>query len=170
MMPCHRDPKSVLCESPCNGNLQCCSKQCKSSCGECQLLNTGGSTRATRLHHQPHPCERLLYCQHKCGIACSNEHKCNIKCKEPCRQQCTHHRCPKPCSEACAPCMEPCVWSCPHFACPVLCGSVSTGGALALRDRTDDLLCQICARLPCDEPCVKKLPCGHRCPSGLLLP
>ncbi|KAH9887903.1 hypothetical protein C8Q73DRAFT_808008 [Cubamyces lactineus] len=146
MMPCHRDPGSVLCESLCKGNLQCCSKQCKSSCGSCQTLNTRGDTRVKRLHHQPHPCERLLYCQHKCGIACSSEHECNIKCKEPCRQQCVHHRCPKPCSEPCAPCMEPCVWSCPHFVCPVLCGS-------------------ICARLPCDEPCGKKLPCGHRCPS-----
>jgi hypothetical protein len=28
---------------------------------------------------------------------------------------------------------------------------------------------QICARLPCDEPCTKELECGHPCPSSELL-
>ncbi|KAI0628064.1 hypothetical protein C8Q77DRAFT_1068619 [Trametes polyzona] len=150
MMPCHQDPARFACREPCSGPLQCCSKSCKASCGDCQKLNphappaTGG--RIARANHRSHPCERPMYCQHNCGLPCSREHECNTKCQGPCRQQCTHHRCPKPCSEPCAPCMEPCPWSCPHFSCPVLCGS-------------------ICSRLPCDEPCTKVLACGHACPS-----
>ncbi|KAI0667327.1 hypothetical protein C8Q78DRAFT_404096 [Trametes maxima] len=149
-VPCYRDPASVKCRERCSGALECCSKSCKASCSDCQALNpavaNAGKSKTVRVHHATHPCERPLYCGHKCGLACSREHECATKCKGDCRQQCVHHRCPKPCSEPCAPCMEPCTWSCPHFSCPVLCGS-------------------ICCRLPCDEPCANTLACGHACPS-----
>ncbi|KAI0353983.1 hypothetical protein OH77DRAFT_1426841 [Trametes cingulata] len=150
MVACHRDPASVQCSETCAGTLQCCSKTCKAKCGQCQAVNIQSpmmkSQKVARARHVSHPCERPLYCEHRCGLPCSQEHQCNTKCKNPCRQQCAHHRCPKPCSEPCAPCMEPCIWSCAHMSCPVLCGS-------------------ICSRLPCDEPCEKKLQCGHLCPS-----
>ncbi|KAH9848820.1 hypothetical protein C2E23DRAFT_738850 [Lenzites betulinus] len=153
-VPCHLDPAKVSCKEQCAGKLQCCTKRCKAACGECQRETSSHEPDATkakgskiaRIRHVTHPCERPMYCQHNCGLPCSSEHECNTKCKEPCRQQCVHHRCPKPCSDPCAPCMEPCVWSCAHFSCPVLCGS-------------------ICSRLPCDEPCTTMLKCGHRCPS-----
>lgn len=172
MMPCHRDPATVSCREPCTGALECCSKSCKASCGDCQALNLeaewGQGGKIVRTHHVPHPCERPMYCQHNCGLPCSREHECNTKCKAPCRQQCVHHSCPKPCSEPCAPCMEPCIWSCAHFSCPVLCGSVSCICSVDADRRPADAFClfQICSRLPCDEPCTKKLRCGHTCPSG----
>ncbi|KAI8974770.1 hypothetical protein BD414DRAFT_424028 [Trametes punicea] len=149
MIACHRDPTTITCKAPCKGVMECCSKLCKASCGDCQALNTPqliGGNKITRTHHASHPCQRLLYCQHECGLPCSQEHECNTKCNGPCRQQCEHHHCPKPCAEPCAPCMEPCNWSCPHFSCSVPCGS-------------------ICSRLPCDEPCSRMLSCGHSCSS-----
>ncbi|KAI0375984.1 hypothetical protein BV20DRAFT_31266 [Pilatotrama ljubarskyi] len=150
MIACYRDPVSVRCREPCSGALECCSKTCKATCGDCQGVNVESprtkSNKVTRVHHVSHPCERPLYCEHRCSLPCSRDHECNTRCKETCRQQCAHHSCPKPCSEPCAPCMQPCVWSCAHFSCPVLCGS-------------------ICSRLPCDEPCEKMLQCGHPCPS-----
>ncbi|RPD60417.1 hypothetical protein L226DRAFT_469457 [Lentinus tigrinus ALCF2SS1-7] len=152
-MACHQDPSTVWCQEPCGGTLQCCTKMCKSSCGNCRSLTNQKSPdvaskgKVVRTQHGGHPCERLLYCEHKCGLQChSKDAECNTSCRERCRQQCTHHKCPKPCSEPCAPCMEPCPWMCAHASCPTLCGS-------------------ICSRLPCDEPCANVLECGHACPS-----
>ncbi|KXN82337.1 NFX1-type zinc finger-containing protein 1 [Leucoagaricus sp. SymC.cos] len=149
---CHRDPSSVRCLEPCGQPLQCCTKTCKSACSSCRSLtihHTASQTtgRIARSHHTAHPCERMLYCEHKCGLDCHpKDQNCNPSCQQTCRQQCVHHKCPKPCSEPCSPCMEPCTWSCAHLSCPVLCGS-------------------ICSRLPCDEPCEKTLKCRHPCPS-----
>ncbi|TBU41804.1 hypothetical protein BD309DRAFT_964525 [Dichomitus squalens] len=150
IVACHEDPANAWCSEPCGGKLQCCSRTCKASCSDCRSLTVQRTQPAvgkmSRTYHIGHPCERLLYCQHQCGLDCAREHQCNTKCSQTCRQQCVHHKCAKPCSEPCAPCMEPCQWSCPHFTCPVLCGS-------------------ICSRLPCDEPCMNLLKCGHLCPS-----
>ncbi|KAH9934853.1 uncharacterized protein B0H18DRAFT_489837 [Fomitopsis serialis] len=148
---CFKDPGTVSCSKPCGGALSCCSKTCKSACSDCQKLALGASAvnpaaKIVRTQHKPHPCDRPLYCQHPCGLDCSQDHHCNSKCKQACRQECIHHKCPKSCSEPCAPCMEPCPWSCAHQSCPVACGS-------------------ICSRLPCDEPCRNQLSCGHPCPS-----
>ena len=129
---CHEDPSTVFCLEPCGGALQCCTKTCKSSCASCRVLTNQQTPevppqgKIVRTHHGGHPCERLLYCEHKCGLQChSKDQECNASCREPCRQQCAHHKCTKPCSEPCAPCMEPCSWICAHASCPVLCGSVS---------------------------------------------
>ena len=171
VMPCHQDPETFHCTEPCRGVLSCCSRTCKAVCSECQKVtierteSTVPTGKITRTSHRTHPCERMLYCQHKCGLACSQDHECNTACSEKCRQQCSHNRCTQPCHVACAPCMEPCMWQCEHAACPVLCGSVWSvssfkGGISRLRSW------QICSRLPCDEPCKKILECGHPCPSG----
>ncbi|GBE80241.1 hypothetical protein SCP_0214510 [Sparassis crispa] len=149
---CSQDTTLVQCKEPCGGTLQCCSKTCKSTCNDCQRATAGAAftvrstNRINRTSHVAHPCERLLNCQHRCGLDCSQDHHCNTKCSHECRQRCIHHECPKLCSAPCAPCMEPCIWRCAHQTCPVLCGS-------------------ICTRLPCDEPCTETLECGHPCPS-----
>ena len=128
IMPCHKDPDSVRCHEPCRGALSCCSRTCKAHCGDCQTITRqtmeNAPRKISRIHHQAHLCERTLYCQHKCGLACSQDHQCNSTCKEKCRQQCSHNHCKQPCSVPCAPCMEPCMWQCEHASCPVLCGSV----------------------------------------------
>lgn len=129
-MSCCQDGSSIRCKELCGEALTCCSKTCKSACSDCQAATVGPAlsatkTRIARTAHISHPCDRLLYCQHQCGLPCSQDHHCNLRCDKPCRQQCIHYKCPKPCSEPCAPCMEPCPWMCAHHACPVVCGSVS---------------------------------------------
>ncbi|KAI0956522.1 hypothetical protein AcW1_005178 [Taiwanofungus camphoratus] len=149
ILPCCQSPASFQCKEPCGGALSCCSKTCKSRCSDCQKASGGMSSIISlvqRTAHITHPCDRSLYCEHPCGLDCSQDHHCNDNCKQKCRQLCSHHECPKPCSEPCAPCMEPCTWICAHQSCPVVCGS-------------------ICSRLPCDEPCSNLLPCGHPCSS-----
>ncbi|KAI0043384.1 hypothetical protein FA95DRAFT_405685 [Auriscalpium vulgare] len=148
---CSKDPASIRCQAVCGGMMACCSRACKSRCHDCQKVTSEARGEdighpLQRTHHQGHPCERVLKCQHLCGLNCSEDHQCNSKCLKACRQRCTHQGCSKPCWEPCPPCMEPCGWICPHEQCPVLCGS-------------------ICSRLPCDEPCEKPLACGHPCPS-----
>lgn len=129
---CSEDPATVVCTSVCSGQLGCCARPCRSKCSECQGITKAAMAtdapvtgRIPRSHHRSHPCERLLYCQHLCGLACSKNHECNTKCSQKCRQTCSHSSCPAPCWKPCAPCMEPCEWICQHFSCSVLCGSVS---------------------------------------------
>ena len=138
-MPCSVDPASVACSAPCQGALQCCGKTCKSTCSAClsTTLPDGPDVegQVLRTLHVSHPCERILKCQHLCGLSCHpGDESCNPKCKEECRQQCVHHWCPLPCSNPCAPCMEPCPWTCPHEACPVLCGSVRGSTNVQIRE------------------------------------
>ena len=130
MMGCYRDPSTVQCSEIRAEPLDCCTRLCRSTCSQCQSLTSQNedflsSGRILRRHHAAHPCERLLYCEHKCNLKChSKDQYCNASCQQACRQQCVYHKCPKPCSEPCSPCMEPCIWSCVHMACPVVCGSV----------------------------------------------
>ncbi|KAH9987465.1 AAA domain-containing protein [Russula compacta] len=149
-MACGRDPATFTCKEVCGGLTTCCSRLCTSRCHECQKVTKekipGTSRPFIRAHHRDHACQRLLKCQHLCGLPCSPDHSCNPKCPQACRQRCGHRKCEKPCWEPCPPCMEPCEWHCPHHSCPVVCGSP-------------------CSRLPCDYPCKQKLTCGHECPS-----
>jgi hypothetical protein len=132
LVACSEDLRQVQCNALCGGSMQCCSRTCRSQCWKCQMATQKasgrqpGSTiiRFDRTQHEPHSCERVLVCQHTCGVSCNQEHRCNTQCQKPCRQQCVHHKCPKPCSVPCPPCMEPCPWACPHAICPVVCGSV----------------------------------------------
>lgn len=175
-VPCHQDPSTVWCLEPCAQPLQCCTKTCKSTCSSCRSLTIDHTSprktgRIVRSHHAAHPCERMRYCGHKCGLDCHPKgQNCNPLCRQTCRQRCVHHKCPKICSEPCSPCMEPCTWSCAHQSCPVLCGSVrETPVVLMLKPTNQSTIRghgQICSRLPCDEPCKKSLKCGHPCPSG----
>ena len=87
------------------------------------------------------PCGRFLVCSHRCKAPCCEP--CP-PCTRPCQRSCIHKRCRKKCSEECEPCMLPCASSCTHFQCNNLCH-------------------EICNRPLCNEPCQKKLRCGHSC-------
>ncbi|KAF9780977.1 hypothetical protein BJ322DRAFT_1011491 [Thelephora terrestris] len=148
---CYQDPASVSCTELCEQQMDCCPKICKGRCGECQSRSLTAeevpSGPIQRVNHAEHPCERVLYCQHRCGRPCHpKDQGCNNQCKRSCLQRCTHHKCRQPCFTPCDPCLKTCPWSCGHHECPVACGSV-------------------CARLPCDEPCAELLECDHPCPS-----
>ncbi|KAF8265012.1 hypothetical protein EI94DRAFT_1737067 [Lactarius quietus] len=92
-MACGKDPTYFECREVCRANTTCCGRTCKARCHD--ALPRG------RTHHQSHPCERMLKCQHFCGLPCSSDHSCNPKCSE------------SDCWEPCPPCMEPCDWRCP---------------------------------------------------------
>ena len=130
IMACGKDPASFTCKEVCGGMTTCCSRKCMSRCHECRTITkektTARSLPLVRSHHRDHACQRLLKCQHLCGLPCSSDHSCNPKCSQVCRQRCSHRQCKKPCWEPCPPCMEPCEWRCPHHSCPVVCGSVSS--------------------------------------------
>ena len=128
-VPCCKDPASAVCAELCDQPMGCCSQNCKGKCGDCQKQNLdidkdrSGSIK--RVNHTVHPCERALYCQHLCGLSCHPKDRgCNNECRQPCRQRCIHHECPKYCFFTCAPCLEACPWKCAHHDCPVACGSV----------------------------------------------
>ncbi|KAI0047489.1 hypothetical protein FA95DRAFT_1582635 [Auriscalpium vulgare] len=86
MIPCHEDVDTARCTRPCGGILSCCSRECKSSCYECQdetnrsAIPTHEDQGQTR--HLKHHCERVL---------------------EACSQKCGHRVCAKYCSELCPP-------------------------------------------------------------------
>ena len=118
-VPCHQDPRKAVCQELCGGTMLCCSRSCRSKCSDCQQVTKPSLPHnfvgiIARTSHVEHPCERLLYCQHNCGLACSQNHDCNSMCAEQCRQTCSHHACTLPCWQPCPPCMEPCDWTCAH--------------------------------------------------------
>uniref|UniRef100_A0A8C0BC21 Zinc finger NFX1-type containing 1 n=1 Tax=Buteo japonicus TaxID=224669 RepID=A0A8C0BC21_9AVES len=96
------------------------------------------------------PCEFRLSCGHVCTRACHPydiEHK-EYQCLKPCQKVlCADgHRCPRSCYEPCGPCMvivEKTISKCGHLQ-MVPCFTPDS-----------EFLCQ--------EPCQKKLNCGHAC-------
>ncbi|XP_030319243.1 NFX1-type zinc finger-containing protein 1 isoform X1 [Calypte anna] len=96
------------------------------------------------------PCEFRLSCGHVCMRAChpyDTEHK-EYQCLKPCQKVlCADgHRCPRSCFEPCGPCMvivEKTISKCGHLH-MVPCSTPDS-----------EFLCQ--------EPCQKKLNCGHTC-------
>ncbi|CAF2465989.1 unnamed protein product [Rotaria sp. Silwood2] len=110
-----------------------CKHKCTGTCGSCY---TG------RLHIPcQQKCERSLICSHVCKATCAAN--CP-PCLRNCETRCVHSRCKKKCGELCTPCKEPCAYKCKHLACTRLCS-------------------EPCNRGPCNEPCDKKLTCGHDC-------
>ena len=110
-----------------------CLHRCRGTCGKC---------KQGRLHVKcSYACTRLLVCSHLCNEPCTSE--CP-PCRKKCENCCTHSACKRKCGELCTPCMEPCQWRCKHFKCRKKCS-------------------EICDRCRCNEPCLKKLKCGHRC-------
>ncbi|NXV98239.1 ZNFX1 protein, partial [Calonectris borealis] len=101
----------------------------------------GGCTR---------PCEFRLSCGHVCTRAChpyDTQHK-EYQCLKPCQKVlCADgHRCPQSCCEPCGPCMvivEKTIFKCGHLQ------------MMPCSTPDSEFLCQ--------EPCQKKLNCGHTC-------
>ncbi|KAL7565937.1 hypothetical protein ACA910_008397 [Epithemia clementina (nom. ined.)] len=113
-----------------------CDHPCQKRCGSC------GSG-----HDCKKPCERTLFCGHRCLTKCHVPDRCPPCPNGQCGNRCAHSSCPKSCKEVCASCVEPCDWECKHRGkCMLVCGAP-------------------CNRLPCNERCHKTLACGHRCPS-----
>ncbi|NWQ80530.1 ZNFX1 protein, partial [Columbina picui] len=96
------------------------------------------------------PCEFRLSCGHVCTRAChpyDSQHK-EYQCLKPCQKVlCADgHRCPRSCYEPCGPCMvrvKKTISKCGHLQ-MVPCSTPDS-----------EFLCQ--------EPCQKKLNCGHAC-------
>ena len=185
MLPCNLTPTSVLCTKQCQKSLPCghfcqalCSEPCSPKCYvnvkkslpcghlakvECYLkpedvmcsvrcdtllqclhscVGTCGRCHQGRLHiHCDSKCGRTLVCGHTCTFPCPAECR---PCLQKCKNFCPHSKCPKNCYEPCDPCAEPCEWNCIHLRCTKKCG-------------------ELCNRPPCNEPCLKRLPCGHHC-------
>ena len=119
-----------------------CKKPCKTklSCGH-ECLGTCGKCINGTCHI---PCQKLcekgLICGHRCQEVCSLE----CMCKQKCPNICSHGYCAKKCCEKCVDCVEKCVIGCEHRKCEKLCY-------------------ELCDIGRCNEPCKKKLKCGHNC-------
>ena len=119
-----------------------CRKPCKAklSCGH-ECLGTCGKCMNGTCHI---PCQRLcdkgLICGHRCKEVCSLE----CMCKQKCPNVCSHGYCAKICCEKCVDCVEDCEIHCEHRSCKKKCYELCNIGR-------------------CNEPCKKKLNCGHNC-------
>ncbi|CAF4369011.1 unnamed protein product [Rotaria sp. Silwood2] len=110
-----------------------CKHKCTGKCGDCH---------AGQLHVAcGQKCERELICSHVCKAFCATN--CP-PCLRVCETRCVHSQCKKKCGDLCTPCKEPCAYKCKHLRCTRLCS-------------------EPCDRVPCNEPCNKKLECGHSC-------
>ena len=184
---CDEDPVVQACNKPCEMILKCghpCKKLCGQSCTDkCQYLISEelpcghkaqrlcSQSAFERMNSCEAKCEVKLDCEHTCTgtcgkcnqgrlhVPCKNHcgrilvcgHVCSVKCSQtcpPCKKQCpvscSHGKCGHICGKPCISCAEPCEWSCEHYRCTKRCG-------------------EICDRPPCNEPCKKKLSCGHPC-------
>lgn len=190
MLPCHKNPADTSCKSICKKPLPCdhpcmclCSDLCsplsctvkiqsKSPCGHTvEVACKDQNAENALLSCCSKPCTTLLPCEHPCSGSCCRcnqgrihqrckrrcgrtlicGHSCNVPCsqscppcRKPCENRCSHSKCPRQCGLPCEPCAEPCVWQCDHYVCTTSCS-------------------EFCNRPRCDEPCTKRLPCGHLC-------
>ena len=182
-VPCSMPPVDFTCQEAC-GQMLSCGHKCQTKCGlahttDCKMTvektwPCGHKGRVLCYQKDkalcPEPCDAFLGCEHRCRgtcgqcfqgrlhVACRNDcsrilvcgHECLDKCNQcppctrPCENSCQHSKCPKRCGELCAPCREPCNWRCEHYRCTNLCS-------------------EPCNRPPCDQPCRKRLKCGHDC-------
>ena len=115
------------------GKTLLCSHTCSGKCGQC---------RQGRLHIRcEQSCSRILICGHPCPEPCAMN--CP-PCQKDCIFECPHALCGNKCSTQCKPCPHRCEWKCEHYKCTQNCG-------------------EPCDRPRCNEPCKKKLKCGHDC-------
>ena len=187
LVPCSHEPENFTCQEPCTKELEC-GHSCKNKCGEahttecrefvkkewpcehtaraecyvteamysrickaqcrqelsCGHLCSGtcGACRQGRLHKPCiAKCDRIFSCGHKCTDPCARS--CP-SCNKECMFECPHGPCGHKCNEPCRPCAHECTLKCDHKQCTRNCG-------------------EPCDIAPCDEPCSKKLPCGHPC-------
>ncbi|KAJ0068273.1 hypothetical protein NL108_004666 [Boleophthalmus pectinirostris] len=186
MVPCHKDPYSVVCQEPCQKTLGCghpCDKVCGEPCtSRCKVkinfnLKCGHSQKDfcwyKTLQEEPScttPCEQQLKCGHPCRGKCGRCHQGRYHCG--CSQKCERllvcsHKCQAPCTN-CPPCSRPCENRCIHSHCPSRCGQPCQPCvepcAWQCPHQTCTKLChEPCDRPPCNEPCDKTLACRHPC-------
>nr|XP_039261242.1 NFX1-type zinc finger-containing protein 1-like isoform X2 [Styela clava] len=158
---CHLPPEEIICKHKIKIKLLC-GHEPFIPCYKEKIMG---------IRRCPVPCDRLLKCGHVCGGTCgrclqgrlhlpcmkrqkrrlwcghSTESKCGTEffvCKEDCKLRCSHSRCERECWYLCSPCAQQCQWQCPHYKCTKLCG-------------------EPCDRPRCNEPCIKRLRCKHKC-------
>lgn len=187
MVPCHQDPNTFVCQTPCQKMLPCghpcdsvCGKSCTSNCkvkvtltlrcGHSQQDACFYNTQIERLECKT-PCEHQLKCGHACRGTCG-------KCYQgrfhfPCFHQCERllicsHKCQEPCTGDCPPCQRKCENCCIHSKCSKPCGQPCAPCvepcAWQCPHQSCSRLChEPCDRPPCTQPCAETLDCGHPC-------
>ena len=69
-MMCSADPHQYSCRKKCSGTMLRCSRTCGAQCHQCQTLNPPAEDQLAavifRSKHMEHPCERTLFCEHRC--------------------------------------------------------------------------------------------------------
>ncbi|WKX99928.1 hypothetical protein Q1695_014641 [Nippostrongylus brasiliensis] len=169
-LPCSEDETKKLCEV---GVLQEIAE-----CGHSAILPChAGSDR----RFCPKQCGKVLPCGHTCSRECGECHReGECRCQDVCDKllRCGH-KCAKRCWESCEPCMQLCLNSCKHRDCG------NSGGDQPFKyGRNCSQLCVLCPQLcdnicrhrscsnrcyeecsvgRCEQPCTKKLACGHAC-------
>ncbi|CAH0548132.1 unnamed protein product [Brassicogethes aeneus] len=132
---------------------------------------TRGSTDVDLLDFCKVPCGATLKCDHKCLGSCGAcyQGRIHAKCAEKCGVPLVcNHECTVPCRQACKPCQKKCIYRCPHSKCSRKCGEVCTPCAHRCDRKCKHQQCtkncgEICSVPPCEEPCDKRLKCGHPC-------
>ena len=126
---------------PCNSSVDDspCKKKCQFvlSCGHC-YPGKCGECFSSRMHAVcTFDIKVFRYCGHSETVPCAG---LSDMCRKTHQLSCLH-------SEDYTKCHEVCRWDCLHFQCEKECR-------------------EECDRPPCNEPCERFLPCGHRC-SGI---
>ncbi|XP_023281831.1 NFX1-type zinc finger-containing protein 1 [Seriola lalandi dorsalis] len=186
-VPCHQDPKTFVCQEPCQKMLQC-GHQCDSVCGElctskCKVkitlqLKCGHSQQEACFYQtqteKPQcrtPCRYQLKCGHACHGSCGKCHqgRFHFRCFHKCeRLLICSHMCREPCTRDCPPCRRPCENFCVHSKCMKPCGKpcapcIEPCIWQCLHQTCSKLCHEPCDRPPCTQPCDKMLDCGHPC-------
>lgn len=137
--------KNFRCTVEC-GSFLPCGHGCKRPCHTCREQTANGETKISHPDCKQ-PCGRSYsVCSHACSKQCHGADPCP-PCPSPCEMRCGHSKCPRLCSEPCAPCAkETCLSKCPHSKCDLPCAAP-------------------CSWVPCSKRCTEKMRCGHQCPS-----
>ena len=191
LMKCYFDPMKWICSAECQTELACGHK-CGLKCGDCTLnkkhrqsceIETEkswpcGHTVTTKCCMDPNvfpcpePCKAVLNCKHYCSGTCGKcfEGRIHVSCSKTCNKTLPcGHKCSFPCSEICPPCTRACDWICSHGMkcknkCSVECQKCAEDCAIKCAHIKCTSLCyETCQNFKCDEPCKKRLECGHPC-------
>ncbi|VDL76853.1 unnamed protein product [Nippostrongylus brasiliensis] len=142
ILPCHAGSDRRFCPKQC-GKVLPCGHTCSRECGEC---HREGECRCQDV------CDKLLRCGHKCTKRCWEP--CE-PCMQLCLNSCKHRDCGnsggdqpfkygRNCSQLCVLCPQLCDNICRHRSCSNRCYEECSVGR-------------------CEQPCTKKLACGHAC-------
>ncbi|KAK2861853.1 hypothetical protein Q5P01_001386 [Channa striata] len=187
MVPCHQDPKTFVCQKPCEKMLPCghpcdsvCGEPCTTNCKEkiTLMLKCGHSqrdacfykTQTEKLQCRT-PCKHQLKCGHACRGNCGKcyQGRFHFQCSHKCeRLLICSHKCKEPCTRDCPPCKSPCENCCIHSKCMKPCGQpcapcVEPCAWQCPHHSCSKLCHEPCDRPPCTRPCSKTLDCGHPC-------